>query len=524
MLPCHFSICLGRGFMPDNRIRSVVIVGGGTAGWMAAAALIERFGRNRHTRVTLVDSPDIGTIGVGEATVPHFREFLKRLNINEVDFVQRTSATFKLAIGFENWAGAGSQFFHPFSEHGVPILGTSFQHWWVKGRQTGMAQPIDRYVLSSELARAGKFGVPTGEPASGCLFFNYALHFDAQLVARYLQSWSILAGVKHVQGKVVGVKLDSGSGDVEALRLDGDREIKGDLFIDCSGFKGLLIEDALHTGYEDWTQWLPCDRAVAMPTESLGPPPSHTRSIASVAGWQWRIPLQHRTGNGYVYCSRHLSDDEAMATLSRDVQGRALVEPRLLPFRTGMRRKIWNRNVYCLGLAGGFLEPLESTSIYLVQRGLQTLLGSFPQSRANLALQENVNRANREHWEHIRDFIVLHYKLNLREGEPFWDECRRMPIPESLAENIELFRHTGRFTQAATEFFRASSWLAMYAGFGMLPNYYHPAVDEIPEPQLALELENMAAGISRVVANASTHENFLRANCPAKPAPVAVTA
>jgi tryptophan halogenase len=406
----------------------------------------------------------------------------------------------------------------------MPLLGTSFQHWWVKARQIGKAEPIDRYVLSSELARAGKFGVPTGDPASGCLFFHYALHCDAHLVARYLQSWSILAGVRHVQGKVLDVKLDGATGDVTALRLDGDREIQGELFIDCSGSRGLLIEGALKTGYDDWAHWLPCDRAAAMPSEIAEPPPSQTRSIASRAGWQWRMPLQHRASNGYVFCSRHISEDEAMATLSRAAAGRSLAEPRVLPFRTGIRRKIWNRNVFCLGAASGFLEPLESTGVYLVQRGLQFLLGSFPQSRPNLALQENVNRANREHWEHIRDFLVLHYKLNKREGEPFWDECRHRDIPESLAESMELFRRTGRFTPQATEFFRPSSWLALYAGFGILPDYYHPAVDDVPEEQLALELENMAAGIASVVARTTSHEQFLRANCPAKPAPVAASA
>ena len=500
--------------MTDNRLKHVVIVGGGTAGWMAAAALIDRFGANRHTRITLIESPEIGTIGVGEATVPHIREFLKHLKINEVDFVKRTSATFKLAIGFEGWAGEGSQFFHPFSEHGVPLLGTSFQHYWVKLRKQGQAKEIDRYVLSSQLARAGKFAVPKSGAGKGFLFFNYALHFDATLVARYLKSWSMTAGVKHIEGRVLRARLHSESGHVEALELDGDREVAGDLFVDCSGFQGLLIEQALSTGYEDWTHWLPCDRAVAMPCESRTPPTSYTRSIASRAGWQWRIPLQHRVGNGYVFCSRHLSEDEAAATLRAGVEGPALAEPRVLPFRTGVRRKIWNRNVFCLGLASGFLEPLESTSIYLVQRGIQYLLGSFPQAVPNPALQENVNRRNRAHWDHIRDFIVLHYKLNKREGEPFWDECRHMAIPGSLTESIELFRETGRFTKDSTEFFRASSWLAMFAGFGILPRYYSPFVDDVPDSTLVTEFENMAAGIASAVASAPTHEEFIRANCP----------
>ena len=326
---------------------------------MAAAALIERFGANRHTRITLVESPEIGTIGVGEATVPHMREFLKHLKINEVDFVKRTSATFKLAIGFEGWAGEGTQFFHPFSEHGVPLLGTAFQHYWVKARQMGKAEHIDRYVLSSEMARAGKFAVPKVGAGKGFLFFNYALHFDATLVARYLKSWSMTAGVRHVEGLIGNVRINGETGNVDAVELDGERVIAGDLFIDCSGFQGLLIEKALNTGYDDWTHWLPCDRAVAMPCESRLAPASYTRSIASKAGWQWRIPLQHRVGNGYVFCSRYLSGDEAMSTLKESIEGPALAEPRLLPFRTGIRRKIWNRNVFCLGLASGFLEPLS---------------------------------------------------------------------------------------------------------------------------------------------------------------------
>ena len=510
--------------MTDHRLRSIVIVGGGTAGWMAAAALIERFGSNHHTRITLVESPEIGTVGVGEATVPHIREFLKHLKINEVDFVKRTSATFKLAIGFEGWTGVGSQFFHPFSEHGVPLAGTSFQHYWVKARQLGKAEVIDRYVLSSELARAGKFAVPKSHDGKGFLYFNYALHFDATLVARYLKSWSMTAGVKHIEGKVTNVRLNGESGAVESLELDGARTVAGDLFIDCSGFQGLLIEKALSTGYEDWTHWLPCDRAVAMPCESRSAPASYTRSIADQAGWQWRIPLQHRVGNGYVFCSRYLSEDAAIDRLRQGVEGPALAEPRLLPFRTGIRKKIWNRNVFCLGLASGFLEPLESTSIYLVQRGLQYLLGSFPQAVPNKALQENVNQRNRAHWNHIRDFIVLHYKLNQRAGEPFWDECRHMSVPDSLVETMELFRETGRIRQQATEFFRASSWLAMFAGFGILPRYYSPSVDDVPEAELVRELASMSAGIASTVAKAPTHEEFIRANCPASiPVQVAAT-
>jgi tryptophan halogenase len=499
--------------MADNRLKSIVIVGGGTAGWMAAAALANKFGGNRHTRITVVDSPEIGTVGVGEATVPQMRDFLKRLRINEIDFVKRTGATFKLAIGFEDWAGEGTRFFHPFSEHGVPLLGTAFQQYWVKLRQLGKAQDIDHYVLSSQLARAGRFALPKAGAESGTLFFNYAFHFDAVLVARYLRSWAMTAGVRHVEGTISRVRVHAESGNVEAVDLDGERSVPGDLFIDCSGFRGLLIEQALDTGYEDWTHWLPCDRAVAMPCESRLAPASHTRSIADSAGWQWRIPLQHRVGNGYVYCSRYLLEEAAIDRLRSTVEGPPLAEPRVLSFKTGIRKKLWHKNVFCLGLASGFLEPLESTSIYLVQKALGFLIGSFPQAVPNPALQADVNRRNRAHWDQIRDFLILHYKLNRREGQPFWDECRHMTIPDSLTETIESFRATGRVRLEATDFFRESSWLAMFAGFGILPSYYHPAVDDVADDELVREFENMAAGIASGVQNAPLHGDFIKANC-----------
>ena len=498
--------------MPDNRVQSVVIVGGGTAGWMAAAALIERFGPNRRTRISLVESPEISTVGVGEATVPHFREFLKRLKINETDFIRRTSATFKLAIGFDGWAGEGTTFFHPFSEHGVPLLGTAFQHYWVKLRQLGLAEPIDHYSLSSELARAGKFALSRPE-ATGSLFFNYAFHFDAILVARYLKTWAVAHGVTRIEGTVRDVRIDGETGYVRSLALDGDRSVQGELFVDCSGFQGLLIEKALKTGYEDWTRWLPCNRAIALPCESRRPPPSFTDSSAAEAGWRWRIPLQHRVGNGYVFSSEFLNEDVAVEQLRQKIEGPATAEPRALPFTTGIRRKIWNRNVFCLGLASGFLEPLESTSIYLVQKGIAALLSSFPQVVLNVELQDDVNRRNREHWDHIRDFIILHYKLNRRHGLPFWDYCRHMPIPDSLAQTIDLFSATGRVEIAETDFFRASSWLALFAGFGIVPRYYHPSVDDVPEADLRNELESMARGIANAVAGAPTHQQFIQANC-----------
>ena len=498
--------------MDDNRIRSIVIVGGGTAGWMAAAALANKFIANRHTKIIVVESDSIGTVGVGEATVPQFREFLKRLKIDELDFIKRTKATFKLAVGFEGWAGEGSLFFHPFAEHGVPILGTPFQHHWVKLRAAGRADVIDRYCLASEMARAGKFATPRPADKSATLLFNYAFHFDASACAAYLKSWSQTAGVKRVEGIVQQVRRNAETGDVEAVELEGGRSIAGDLFIDCSGFRGLLIEETLQTGYEEWRKWLPCDRAVAVQSDLVEEPSSYTRSIAARAGWQWRIPLQHRAGNGYVYCSHFINDDQAAEQLRKDVKGVLLGEPRALKFTTGMRRKIWNRNVYALGLASGFMEPLESTSIYLIQKGISALLHNFPTRRRNVALQEEVNFRNRQHQEHIRDFLILHYYLNKRFGEPFWDHCRTMEIPDSLARAIDLFKATGRVHQEHTDFFRWSSWLAMFAGFEVVPDYYHPSVDDIPTETLVAELDGLANGIASAVANAPSHRQFLVRN------------
>lgn len=501
--------------MNDKRIKTVVIVGGGTAGWMAAAALVHRFGPNRQIKITVVESNAIGTVGVGEATVPQMREFLKRLKIDEVDFVRQTNATFKLAIAFDGWAGAGTRFMHPFADHGAPILGAPFQHHWTKLHKLGLAQCLDDYCLASGLAQAGKFALPRPGEASGMLPFNYAFHFDATLVAAYLKRWALGAGVQRVEGTIVKVARDRESGDVAALALDDGRTVEGEFFIDCSGFRGLLIEETLETGFDDWSHWLPCDRAAAIPCRSSEAPMPYTRSLASRAGWQWRIPLQHRVGNGHVYCSAFISDEDALKALEAELQGPALAEPRLLRFTTGMRRRTWNHNVFALGLAAGFLEPLESTSIYLVQKGLSDLINNFPTRVDNPVLRDEVNRRSREHWQHIRDFIILHYALNGRVGEPFWDACRRMPLPDSLAEAITLFRHTGRVREMHAAFFRHGSWLSIFAGLGVVPDYYHPAVDDIDQAALEQELRNMASGVSEAVAGAPDHTGFIRSNCAA---------
>ncbi|GIU67061.1 tryptophan halogenase family protein [Candidatus Phycosocius spiralis] len=498
--------------MSDIRLQSIIIVGGGTAGWMAAASLARKFASNRHTKITLVDSAQIGTIGVGEATVPSIRPWLDSLKINEIDFIKRCNATFKLAIGFDGWAGEGSHFFHPFAEHGVPILGVGFHHLWTKLYHCGRAQPIDAYCLGSQLAEKNRFALPRKDER-GEFLFNYAYHFDAALVAAYLKSWSQTHGVRHIDARIEAVEQNGETGDVTQLLLEGGQVLAGDFFIDCTGFQGLLIEKTLKTGYEDWRHWLPCDRAVAMPCESRLDPAPYTRSLACEAGWQWRIPLQHRVGNGYVFCSDYLDEDQAITELTRNLEGPPIAEPRMIPFVTGMRRDIWSHNVFALGLASGFLEPLESTSIYMVQTSIQSLINNFPTRHDNPYLRKEVNRRNREHQEHLRDFIILHYALNKRVGQPFWDRCRTMALPDSLAGQIELFRHTGRIQAGANDFFRYSSWLSMFAGFGVVPQYYHPSADDISLDDLDREFGNMKTGIDRAVMGALSHRAFIAKNC-----------
>lgn len=508
--------------MLDNRIRDIVIVGGGTAGWMSAASLIRKFGSNRYTRITLIESAEVGSVGVGEATVPAMRSYLSNLGVNEVDFVRRTDATFKLAIGFEGWAGEGTHFYHPFAEHGVPVLGVPFQAIWTRLAKAGRAKPIDAYCIASQLAEHARFAVPLKND-DGTYLFNYAFHFDAVLAAKYLKSWSITGGVKHIEGRITAVSQHADSGDVKGVTLESGREIEGDFFIDCSGFQGLLIEKTLKTGYERWSAWLPCNRAVVIPSRTVEAPASFTRSQACRAGWQWRIPLQNRIGNGYVYCSDFIEDAQAASELAENLNGPAMADPRIIPFETGMRKDVWNKNVYAIGLSSGFLEPLESTSIYVVQNAIDRLIRYFPSRVPNPALRAEVNRRNREHQEHLRDFIVLHYALNKRIGQPFWDQCRHMTLPDSLQAQIELFEQTGTVRVRANDFFRASSWLAMFSGFGIVPAYYNPAADDIAVDALAGELAAMEAGINRAVAGASAHGDFLTKNCKSLSKPAAVT-
>lgn len=502
--------------MGKEAIRTIVIVGGGTAGWMTAAALSKVLG-SAYT-IRLVESETIGTVGVGEGTIPHIRLFNSLLQIDETDFVRKTQGTFKLGVQFNNWGRIGDTYVHGFGNGIGQNLGLlPFHQFWIKAAQAGKAEEIGNYTLSSLAAPRGKFMVSANDVPQTSPLANiaYAYHFDAGLYARYLRVYSEQRGVQRTEGIVARVALDPESGHVESVDLDNGDTIKGDLFIDCSGFRGLLIEEALKTGYVSFNHWLPCDRALAVPCENVGPPTPYTRATAREAGWQWRIPLQHRTGNGYVYSSAHISDDEAAATLMKHLDGRALDDPRSLRFVTGRRRQFWNKNVVAIGLSSGFVEPLEATSIYSIQSGIMRLLSLFPREGFSQALIDRYNAQMVFDFERIRDFLILHYHATQRDDTAFWRQCRDMSIPQELTEVIALFRDSGRFHRNGEEMFAEMSWVQVMLGQGIVPQSYHPLVDQLSDE----ELEGFISNVGRITANCvdamPAHEAFIDRYCRA---------
>ncbi len=500
--------------MSDSQVREVVIVGGGTAGWMAAAALSKVLGP-QHT-VRLIESDEIGTVGVGEATIPMIKLFNQTLELDEMDFVRRTSGSFKLGIEFVNWGGLGDSYIHGFGKIGQDLGAVPFYQHWLKLHLSGRAGPMDDYSINTRAARDGKFmPAVTDRPNSPLADIAYAYHFDAGQYARYLREYAEARGVKRVEGKVVDVSLNGENGFVESVTLESGDKVAGQLFIDCSGFRGLLIEQALKTGYTDWSHWLPCDRAVAVQCESQQALTPFTRSTALEAGWQWRIPLQHRVGNGYVYCSRFISDDEATARVMGNLEGEAITEPRVIRFLTGKRNKFWNRNVIAMGLASGFMEPLESTSIHLIQSAIARLIAFFPSSGFDPIDIQEYNTHSDYEFDRIRDFLILHYHATERDDTPFWDYCRTMDVPELLRHRMALFRTHGRFFRDSTELFAEPSWVQVMIGQRWMPRGYHPLVDAFPDDKTLQHVE----GVRAVIANCSqampTHEAFIERRCTA---------
>ena len=435
----------------DRRIRSVVIVGGGTAGWMTAAALANAL--THGCAVTLIESEEIGTVGVGEATIPPIRTFNQSLGIDEREFVRETKGSFKLGIEFVDWAKLGQRYFHPFGPHGRAFDIVPLHQYWLQARAGGNTTSIDDYSMAWHLAKEGRFALPSPDQRHVLSTFDYAYHFDAGLYAAYLRRYAEARGVVRIEGKVGDVTLNGESGFVDSVTMADGHSVAADLFIDCSGFRGLLIEGALQTGYDDWSHWLPCNRAVAMPSENVGAPIPYTRSTAREAGWQWRIPLQHRTGNGYVYCSQFLSDDRAAALLASRLDGQALGDPRPLRFTTGRRKLNWNKNVIAVGLSSGFMEPLESTSIHMIQANISKLLALFPTRDFDPATINEFNRVSVNETERIRDFLILHYKLTTRDDAELWRYCAAMPIPDTLQWKIDHFRQHGRLVAREMDLF-----------------------------------------------------------------------
>jgi tryptophan halogenase len=493
--------------MNDPRIRRIVIVGGGTAGWMAAALLAKALGAG--VAIRLVESAEIGTVGVGEATIPQIRHINRFLGIDEDDMLRAVHGTYKLGVQLNGFGRLGDSYLHAFGDLGLPLGLTPFHHYWLRSRSRADAPDLWAYSLNAAAAAENRFAPLEKIPDSPLGGIRYAYHFDASRYAQYLREHIAPGAVQRTEGKVVDVRLRAGDGFIESLQLDNGEIVEGDFFIDCSGFRGLLIEGALHTGYENWQHWLPCDRALAVASAPGGPMRPYTQASARTAGWQWRIPLRHRVGNGHVYCSRFISDDEAAAQLLANLETEALGDPRPLRFVTGMRALAWSRNCLALGLAAGFMEPLESTSIHLVQSGINRLLAMFPDRHCERQLVDEYNRQTRFEYERVRDFLILHYKATERTDTPFWQQCGAMDIPPALTRRIELFRRTGMIFREADELFTETGWVQVLLGQRIEPERHHPLADALTAEQLDGFLADIRTLVGRAKNTLPPHHEFV---------------
>ena len=498
-------------------IRSVVIVGGGTAGWMSAA-ILARMIEHAGVSVTLIESDEIGTVGVGEATIPSIRNFNGMLGLDENDFLRKTQGTFKLGIEFVDWHRVGQRYFHPFGTSGRDVQAINFHQLWLKLQQSGDpgVGRLDDYNICAVAAAQNRFTRPRGAADSVLSLLKYAFHFDAGLYASYLRGYAEALGVQRIEGKVVNVDLRPEDGFIRAVTLQDGRSVEGDLFLDCSGFRALLIGQALEVGFEDWSRWLPCDRAAAVPSERVAPLRPYTGSTADAAGWRWRIPLQHRTGNGYVYCSEFISDDAAATRLVSQLEGAPGATPRLLKFKAGRRSTFWVKNCVALGLAAGFIEPLESTSIHLIQVGIAKLMTLFPDRTFAPAALKLYNQSIAAQYEWVRDFIILHYKATERDDTPFWRRCRDMPVPDSLQEKIELFRGSGRVLPAVEDVFTDHSWVTVMLGQGIAPTGYDRLADALPVQNVRDYLLHVRDVTAKAAASIPAHADFIDQHCNAR--------
>lgn len=495
-------------------IRRVVIVGGGTAGWMTAAALSVVLDKQRCS-IELIESDAIGIVGVGEATIPAIHDFNRKVGLDEQELMRATSATFKLGIEFVNWCKQGDAYMHPFGRYGFDINGVAFHHYLVDQRQRGNDVPFGEFCIPFVAGKLGRFAMPQTDPRSVLSTYSYAYHFDASLYAKYLREVTEQRGVVRTEGRIVDVALRAADGFIEAVILESGQRIEGDLFIDCSGFRALLIGDALGVDYESWRHWLPCDRAVALPSRNPDVLEPYTRATAHSAGWQWRIPLQHRTGNGHVYSSDHMSDDEATAIALEHLETEAIDEPRYLKFVAGKRQRMWHRNCVAIGLSGGFLEPLESTSIYLIQAAIMKLIERFPDQGFCANDIADFNAQIERHFCQIRDFIILHYKATRRDDSDFWNYCRTMAIPESLEYRMRVFRESGRVVYSKRELFIETNWIAVLLGQDVIPQQTDLRVSCTPPDRIALQMRQMHEVMKMAAASLPTHAETVARYCAA---------
>jgi tryptophan halogenase len=500
--------------MTSTHVRTIVVAGGGTAGWMTAAALSKFLGTDYTIR--LIESDEIGTIGVGEATIPHIQAFNRALGIDEDEFLRATCGTFKLGIEFRNWGAIGDRYIHGFGTIGQELDGVPFHHYWLRMASEGAASDLHAYSINTAAPLKGKFMRARPDmPTSPLGHIAHAFHFDASQYARFLRRYAEQRGVQRTEGKVVRVLQREGDGFIDALELQSGEQVRGDLFIDCSGMRALLIGQTLGVGYEDYSQWLPCDRAVAVPCESAGELLPLTRSTAHTAGWQWRIPLQSRIGNGHVYSSKFMSDDEATAILMANLDGKPLAEPRPIAFRPGRRQQSWDRNCVAIGLAAGFFEPIESTSIHLIQTGITRLLSMFPRAGFDQADIAEYNAQSATEYAAIRDFIILHYKATERTDSPFWNYCREMAIPDSLQHRLDLYRSNGRIFRKNEELFAEVSWLQVMHGQRVRANGYHPMADLHSSDEVSAFLADIERVVGKCVEAMPSQAEFIAAHCAA---------
>ena len=490
-------------------IKHIVIVGGGTAGWMTGAALSHLLPMER-VKITLIESDQIGTIGVGEATLPNIAEFNNILGIPEAKFMAATSATIKYGIEFVGWSKEGERYFHPFGEHGIPMGGFPFHQYWRRAQKDGAFAPIQNHCMTAQAALQGKAASPSRNPDSPLSMLSHAYQFDSAKYALFLRDYAQANGLMRQEGKVVSVGQNDETGFITDVSLESGKKISGDLFIDCSGFRALLLSQTLECNYQDWSEYLPVNCALTAQTEKSGPALPYTRCTAKRAGWQWRIPLQHRTGNGYVFSNKYTNDNEAETTFLEGLDGKRLTDVKKIKFTTGQRATFWEKNCIGIGLSCGFLEPLESTSIYLIQTGIKLLISLFPDASCSEFESKEYNTLMGREFEQIRDFLMLHYVINERHGEPFWDYMRHVKITDTLQQKMDLFSKAGRFFRYEGDLFSETSWVAVMMGQGLFPESYNQAINTMPDNVLHDTLGRLEKGIAMTVSKMPDHETFLK--------------